>query len=397
MTAVKILFAVLIIVCAAFYVLYIGSFSLILLIIMCSVPVIMLVSLFITKKLLSAELTVSRTLISKNEPLDIQLQITNRCILPVGKAEAVIEYYNAFNTRSNALELHFPIQARNSQRLTFQLSSKFCGVLKIRSAYIVIYDPLRIFKFKIAKNICQDIVILPQGSDIGGVVSYSDRFNDESLVFSEHRAGDDSSEVFDLREYNPGDKLNRIHWKLSSKKDEFIVKEYSLPVDSPAAVFVNLRCREDSEYTLPVFDTLMETFVSVSQLMLENERAHTVIYYNCRKECFVSLTVDSYDSLNAAVTEMLLSAGTGYYPEAPEKFFSEPQNDSWASFTFITAEADEAPLNILDDETDADIKNTLLIVKEAESAENYDNIFLSMRIIPVAAGRVAASVRDIEL
>ena len=37
----------------------------------------------------------------------------------------------------------------------------------------------------------------------------------------------DNSDVFDLRNYNEHDNMKKIHWKLSSKSDELIVKKYA--------------------------------------------------------------------------------------------------------------------------------------------------------------------------
>lgn len=393
----KILFAVLILVCAAFYVLYIWDFSLILLVVIASVPIIMFIMLMITKKMLSVEFAVKNRSAAKNEPFDIQLCLENRSIFPVGKAEAIIEYYNIFNNQINNIELHFPVQPRNSQCLTFQLSSKFCGIIKIRSAYITIFDPLRIFKFKIGKNICKNIAILPEGHDISGIVSSSDRPNDESSVYSEYRSGDDPSEVFDLREYGQGDKLNRIHWKLSSKKDEFIVKEYSLPVDSPAAVFLDLHCNENSEYTLPLYDTLLESLVSISQLLLENERIHTIIYYDSSEKRFAELTVDSTDSLASAVGKIIFSLSDDLYAESPEQYFSENLSAGWVSFTLLTAEQDDRTLSLIDEETDSYIKNVIAVVKNSKEAEKLEKPYSSLTITPVVIGKITSSIRDIEL
>lgn len=396
MLIMKILFALLIIVCAVFYILYIWDFSLILLIVICSVPVLMFTSLLITKKMLSVDYAVKSRTAAKQEPFDVQLCVSNRSIFPVGKAEAIVEYFNIFNNQVNYIELHFPIQARNEQRLTFKLSSRFCGKIRIRSAYVTIYDPLRLFKFKVGKNIGADIVILPEGHDINGIVVSNDRFNDESSIFSEYKPGDDPSEVFDLREYNAGDKLSCIHWKLTSKRDEFIVKDYSQPVDSPAAIFLNLRCTEESEYTLPIFDTLIEAFVSLSQLYIENEHQHTLIYFNPREKQFVQRLINGIDSLASAVNELILTFSEEFYAESPEPFFVN-NNYGWASFTFITADEDNRLLEHIDNELDADIKNVLKIVKSAEAADETDEIYSSVNIIPVVIGRISSSVRDIEL
>lgn len=393
----KILFLILIIICAAFYVLYIWDFSLVLLIVIASMPIIMFVMLLITKLLIKVEFSVRDHTFVKNEPIDVQLCIENKSIFPVGKAEALIEYYNVFNNEINSLELHFPIQARNRQRLTFQLSSKFCGIVKIRSVHITIFDPLRIFKFKVGKDIREDLVIIPQGHDINGSVIASDRPNDDSLFFSENRPGDDPSEVFDLREYEPGDKLNRIHWKLSSKKDDFIVKDYSFPVDSPVTLMINLHCCEDSEYTLPMYDTLIEALVSVSQLLIENERIHTVIYYNGVKDEFTECMVSDDETLAEAVRRLIASVRDNLHFAKPDLYFAENNISGLTSFTYITAEKDDKLLSYIDEEADADMKNVIQIVKNIEEFSADETFYSALNIIPVMVGRISSSIRDIEL
>lgn len=397
MFIIKLLFIILILVCAAFYVLYVWDFSLVLLIVIASLPVIMFTALLITKKLISVKFAVKSTTVSKNETFDIQLCVENKSILPIGKAEAFIEYYNIFNNQINCLELHFPIQALNNQRVTFQLSSKFSGMLKIKCAYINIYDPLRIFRFRIGKNIREEIAVLPEGHEINGIVTTSDRLDCESQTFSEHRPGDDPSEVFDLRDYIPGDKLNRIHWKLSSKKEDFIVKDYSCPIDSSAVIFLDLYCNEDSEYTLPVYDTLLELLVSFSQFMLENERVHTIVYYNYMEKEFVNRTISGIDTLSAAVNELIQSLSDDLYAAVPDDFFAVSGNGPYTSFTFITAEINEKLLEYIDEEVDADIKNAVITVKTPESYANINSSFSSLNPLPVIIGRITSSIKDIEL
>ncbi|MDE5835349.1 MAG: DUF58 domain-containing protein, partial [Ruminococcus sp.] len=307
MLIVKILFLLLIVICVFFYILYMWNFSLVLMIIFLVLPVVMFVTTLITKLSIKTEFAVQSKTTPKNTSFPVQLCVTNNSIFPVGKAEAHIEYYNIFNNQINEFELLFPLQALNSQRVTFQLSSKYCGILKIRSAYIIIYDSLRIFKFKTGKNITAEIAVMPEIHEVNGAISFTDRESEESSVFSENNAGDDPSEVFDLREYAVGDKINRIHWKLSSKKDELIVKEYSMPVDVPCMIFLNLKCYEDSEYTLPVFDTLVETLMSVSQFLIENERIHKVVYYNASMREFCATDITNPEVLSETGSNIIFS------------------------------------------------------------------------------------------
>lgn len=397
MLVTKILFLILIIISVFFYILYVPDFALVLLIVFISLPVIMLAMAVILKRSIKAEIAVKDITVPKNQSFPVQICITNKSFFPVGKAEAHIEYYNVFSNQISSIYLDLPVQPRNQQRVTFQLSSKFCGIIKIRTVSIRISDPMRLFKLRTGKNLRTEVAVMPEIHEVTGSIADVDHVNDESNVFSEHKAGDDPSEVFNLREYNPGDKLNRIHWKLSSKKDDFIVKEYSLPVDVPSAVFLNLKCYEDSEYTLPVFDTVIETFLSISQFMLENERNHKVIFYNGRQKQFVEINISNTDDLAEAAREIIISLNDNLYCLAPEVYLAENSILSFSSFTFISALPDAAVFPSLDECVDADIKNTLIISKNDIPDPSVLCRYPDINVIPVKAGKISSSIKDLEL
>lgn len=393
----KILFIVLILICAAFYILYIWDFALVLLIVMIILPILMYVTTWITKRNISVDFAVKEKNSSKNKDFSVQLVVNNDSIFPIGKAEAHIIYYNVFSNQTSAFDLYLPIQPRNSQRITFQLRSKFCGIIKIKTSYLNIYDPLRIFKFRTGKNISTEVVIMPEGHEVSGIVHYSDRVNEESDIFSEYRPGDDPSEVFDLREYNPGDKLNRIHWKLSSKKNEFIVKEYSLPIDVPCSLFLDLKCYKDNDLTLPVFDTLIETFLSISQFLLDNERCHSVTFYNAAQNCFSEYDIRDGADLIAVIRNIISSINDNMFSHSPKQYFTENDSLSFASFTYISSFADQSVLGDIDENVDADFKNAVIVVDSAEEVSDMSVSFSSLNVIPVVVGKISASIKDIDI
>ena len=55
------------------------------------------------------------------------------------------------------------------------------------------------------------------------------------------KAGGGFSETHELRLYRPGDKLNQIHWKLSAKTGEMIVREPMEPLKTQIFVEMELR------------------------------------------------------------------------------------------------------------------------------------------------------------
>ncbi len=395
MLLMKIFYAILIIVCIIFYVMYLWDFALVLLITVIAIPIILFVAMLIAKHSISVDFSVKEDTVMKNESFPVLIKILNRSIIPVGRAEAHIEYGNVFSGELDDFILYLPIQARNEQSVVFQLRSGFCGIADVKCSGIYIYDPLKIFRFRVSGSNSIKIAVMPECHEISGQVMYTDKVKDESDIFSEHKPGDDPSEIFDLRGYNPGDKLNKIHWKLSSKKDEFIVKDYSLPIDVPCTVFLDLKCQEGSGFTLPVFDTLVESLVSISQFMIENERIHTIVYYNFKSGSFEEKRICDADSLTAAIREMILSLDCTKMCQSAEHYFVEHTGFSLSSLVFITSRPDPAVMGYIDDNIDADIKNAVVVLSAEK--EDIPAAYSGINIIPVVMGKIASSIKDIEV
>lgn len=392
----KFFFIVLIIICFLFYVLYIGDFSLILLIIISALPVYMFVTLLITKFSLSSKLVAYGKNFTKNEPFDVKLTVKNRSIFSCAKAEAVIKYTNLFGYEENEIEIHFPIHARNTQNVIFQLKSKFSGEIKIQTEYITIYDPLKIFKFRVSKKISTGVIVMPSPHEISGVITYGECQNDEGNMYSQFKPGDDPSEVYDLREYVGGDKINRIHWKLSTKKDEFIVKELSLPIDVSATFFLDLNFKEKSEYTLPVFDTLLESLMSLSDFMLENEKPHIIICYNEELNEFENVKITNYDELSALIYRIIVK----YSADSAEdksfgKYIKTKSDFEFSSFTYISSNFSDDDVKMINEEIEAEIKNMIVVTKNVSDLPESNDAGINITEVPI--GKISSAINCIEL
>ncbi len=395
MLLMRIFYGILIIVCIVFYIMYLWDFALVLLMVFVAVPVILFIATLIAKFSIDVEFTAKSDSVMKNDSFPVMIKITNKSFIPVGRGEAHIEYSNLFSGEKDNFIMYLPIQPRNEQSVVFQLKSSFCGIAEIQCAKIYIYDPLKLFRFSIVKNSRIKIAVMPECHEISGIVTITDKVMEESDIFSEHKAGDDPSEIFDLRGFNYGDKLNRIHWKLSTKKDEFIVKDYSLPIDVPCEIFLDLKRFENSKLTLPVFDTMIESFISISQFMIENERIHKLVYYNLRRGVFEQVRIIDEESLTVAIRQLIFSLDSKNECQSAEHFFVENSNISLSSLVFVTSDLNQSALVYVDDEVDAEIKNVVSVI-EAESSEIPDK-FASINVIPVLMGKITSSIKDIEV
>ena len=80
------------------------------------------------------------------------------------------------------------------------------------------------------------------------------------------RASEDVTNPTDVRTYQPGDPMKKIHWKLSARKQEALVRRFEDPVQPDALVLLD--CAEppkqaDAEEDADLRDALIETAASV--------------------------------------------------------------------------------------------------------------------------------------
>ena len=119
----------------------------------------------------------------------------------------------------------------NSPHGTLFLSSAFCGHIFMKITKAAVTDPFGLFSFSPNVSVTSSsIFVLPKIQSAAIPDASPSVSSPDSDIFSKEKPGDDPSELFDIRPYREGDRLSRIHFKLSSKYEETMVKEMSLPI-----------------------------------------------------------------------------------------------------------------------------------------------------------------------
>lgn len=89
----------------------------------------------------------------------------------------------------------------------------------------------------------------------------------DSDRYSSVKAGNDPSELFDIRYYRPGDRLNRINWKFSAKNDTLMVQDYGFAIACDTAIFIDISGEKDLDQVERVFEILY--FLSMKFTIME--------------------------------------------------------------------------------------------------------------------------------
>lgn len=197
--------------------------------------------------------------------------------LPISKGIAWVRYENLFSGEKGRMKVRFSVDAGRRRGRRIPVVMHHCGNVSITVERVKIYDYLNIFATTVGKNFDrQDVLVMPPLKDIYlGRDRWYNETNEDSDRFSLYKRGDDPSEIFDIREFKDGDRFQRIHWKLSSKTGQLMVKEGSLPLARAIHIFIDL-CAPDGRDS----DILVQGIYSISMALIAQGVPQNYIWYD---------------------------------------------------------------------------------------------------------------------
>ncbi len=294
---------------AIFYVQYNEVISLLLLIFVMLFPLISTVVNFILSRGITAELKIGTKNSSAGQNIPLTLTIKNKSKLPVSCAEVVLKIKVTSAKKPETIRINTPIFPDNRQTLTTSFSSEHFGIVSIALDKIVLYDFLRLSRFRVSKSSIvydkEPVVVLPDPVELSTTLTdYSDSGLD-SDIYSDSKAGDDPSEIFAIRDYADGDRMSRIHWKLTAKQDKLMVKDYSLPLCDGCLLLTDTYTDRSNSKGASLYDTVIETAVSLSTLMLNENMRHRIAFFNDSADELCEMPVYSDEDFFASASALL--------------------------------------------------------------------------------------------
>lgn len=283
MVIILFLYLILFVCSVFFYIMYRGDLSLYLMLLVFATPIVMFISLLLTRRKVRLSLHCRKEAVSHGSQCPVILKIENRSMLAVSGISVFIKYKNLIDGKEQKIRLNLPLHFKNTEEICLKLSSDFCGRIVVSLEKARIYDLLRLFSLRIkCKNQKVSFCIYPKLYPLLPQISHYSNPLSESDRYSKHRTGEDPSEIFGLHEYVPGDRMSRIHWKASVKEDKLIVKDFSLPLGNNIGIFI---CTGSIDTSLSGFDRIMSVASSLSLHLSDNEVTHTIFWQNEKSEC----------------------------------------------------------------------------------------------------------------
>lgn len=109
------------------------------------------------------------------------------------------------------------------------MHAEYCGEMKFTCTGIWAIDYFQLFHVPVKGSKETRMLIYPRNVDLQVELSQEAIGAPKEDVSTQSREGNDPSEMYDVREYIPGDDIRAVHWKLSSKMDELLLRQSSDP------------------------------------------------------------------------------------------------------------------------------------------------------------------------
>lgn len=174
----------------------------------------------------------------RETPLTFHVRTTGR-LLAVRSVLVELEIHNAMFHTTECRRFLLRITGREN---TFQtmLPMEQCGETDFQCVSIQVQDLMNLFSRPCRSCPSVRTVVYPQHVNVQ--VSQS-RERTGTPCFDgrmQNRKGNDHSEMFEIREYLPGDDVRAMHWKLSSKMDKLFLRQASAPAHEYIALMPDL-------------------------------------------------------------------------------------------------------------------------------------------------------------
>lgn len=203
-------------------------------------------SMWILVRILSGKVEIvpepARQTVGKDEPIVIRVKIKNASLLPVSCAVVVVGWRDLLDNSTGTVESMGLAGGKKTGILEFCVPVRYSGVYEFWIESAAVRDWLRLWSGKLLvtdRKVQVLSVPLVHRAD-GWVRPTLQASGGDSDQHSQEKSGDDASEVFDVRAYRDGDTLQKVHWKLTAKTGEMLVREFSLPKREEMRLLVDL-------------------------------------------------------------------------------------------------------------------------------------------------------------
>lgn len=290
-------------------------------------PVVLWISLRFMKQGVHVTLDAPSDQIQKGDEWVAELSIENRSFIPAPVILIHLEYFEMQTGKKEKIKVWGNAGKHGSTTVICKKEENYCGKVQVRMASVRVSDLLGLFSAEIPAVGQAEIKILP--TLYMTEVTAKPVARPQESDFCEYdlsRPGNDVSEIFQIREYQAGDNLHRIHWKLSARADNMLVKDYSYPLGYRACLYLDFYMPQTEKNLRQKMDGIIQLGMALSFSMFLNKCPHFLVWttedghlerYGVRTE------ENLYEAMEAVMQAKIHSGQTDWMDQYRQQFVDE--------------------------------------------------------------------------
>ena len=186
--------------------------------------------------------------------------------------------------------------------------TQHCAAYRLQCSHLWVCDLLGIIRLPVSVKENRLLVVRPKAK----LPQQMPDMNRYLSSVTRPKPGGGYSENHELRLYRPGDNLKQIHWKLSAKTGDLIIRE---PMETQQNAFI---LTMELSGTPESIDSKLSRLLGVSQYLAENDLRHRIFCYtgNGMQIYPIGSSQDALDAIDSILQQPLATDELPTYPHA---------------------------------------------------------------------------------
>ncbi|MGE4282662.1 MAG: DUF58 domain-containing protein [Clostridia bacterium] len=223
-------------------------------------------------------------------------------------------YSDSFTAKSVFSDEVFYILPRSKYHIEKEIICDHIGNYDVGVRLVEFRDYFGFFKLsRTFHNKHKKISILPRITELNHFKALS-MVSSESSHYGSRFGMEDYSEIAEIKKYTSGLPLKKIHWKLSAKRNELMIKDFNASQNSSAYLFIDInRLISNKPNDMFLKDIIIESTLAILKFCLKKSISIHVSFNDMN---FSKLRVDSKKDFNCVYDRLFKMGFEGISPFA---------------------------------------------------------------------------------